>query len=251
MQFHDCNLAYGPEPLGPLGAQAKSCADLAELKAHLHRAGIAGGLVIQARSEVGISNASLAADLQGEKTLKGVWRLLPSAAGEIPPPQALPGAMKAANIAALTICPEINRFMATKFAIGDYLEMACERKIPVMLNTSRGLTLEQAAEVLRDFPGLTCVLTYANCWPSDRRLRPFLDAFPNLHLDMAYILTDSWLKDFVKTYPASRVLFGSAFPESYLGAHMMVIRHAEITEEDKRLIAGENLLRLLREARYD
>ena len=248
MQFLDCNLSYGPEALG---AQVKSCTNIAALKAHLIRAGIAGGLVSKACSEVGYSNASLAEDLRDETGLWGVWRLLPSSAGEIPPPQSMPNAMKAQGIAALTICPESNRFMPSKLAMGDYYEMACERKIPLLLNTSRGLTLEQAAELLRDFPAMTCILTYANCWPSDRRLRPFLDTYENLYLDMSYILTDSWLKDFRMKYPASRLLFGSAFPESYLGAHMMVIRHAEIAEEDKRLIAGENLMRLLREARYD
>ena len=248
MQFYDCNLSYGPDVPK---TQVRGCAGLAELKAHLRRAGISGGLVTKAQNEVTISNTSLAEDLRGEESLRGVWRLLPPAAGEIPPPHALPAAMKAGNIAALTLCPEINRFLVSKFVIGETLEMACERKIPVMLNTSRGLTLEQAADILSDFPTLTCVLTYANCWPSDRRLRPFLDAFPNLRLDMAYVLTDSWLPDFLKKYPAGRLLFGSAFPESYLGAHMMVIKHAEIAEEDKRLIAGENLLRMLGEARYD
>jgi len=243
MQFYDCNLSYGPEMLS---AQVKICADFAELKAHLRRAGISGGLVIKALNEVVLANASLAEDLRGEESLMGVWRLLPSSTGEVPPPHALPGAMKAANIGALTLCPEINRFLPNKFAIGDYLEMACERKIPVMLNTSRGLTLEQAAGIMQDFPNLTSVLTYANCWPSDRKLRPFLDAFPNLHLDMAYMLTADGLKDILKKYHAERILFGSAFPESYLGANMMVVKHAEISEEDKYLIAGENLRRMLR-----
>jgi len=248
MQFFDCNLSYGPE--APQ-TQVTRCADLTGLKAHLRRAGIAGGLVTTALSEVKLANESLSADLRGEETLKGVWRLLPSSTGEIPPPGKLPGAMKAGNIAALTLCPAINRFLPNRFALGDYLEMASEHRIPVMLNTARGLTLEQTAGILHDFPNLTCVLTYANCWPSDRLLRPFIDAFPNLHLDMAYVLTDGWLKDFCKKYSATRILFGSAFPESYLGSHMMVIQHAEIAEEDKRMIASENLARLLREARYD
>ena len=248
MQFLDCNLSYGP--LVPR-TQLRGCANLSELKAHLNRAGIAGGLVAMALDEVNIANDALAADLtrEGRPIFWGVWRLLPPHTGEIPLPRDLPAAMKANNIAALTICPATNRFMPNKFAIGAYLEMASERNIPVMLNTARGLTLEQAAGVLADFPDLTCVLTYANCWPSDRLLRPFLDAYPNLSLDMSYMLTDSGLKDILRRYSARRILFGSAFPESYLGAHMLVIKHADISDEDKRLIAGENLLRLIEEAR--
>lgn len=44
MQFFDCNLSYGPEVAA---TQVKGCASIAELKTHLNRAGIAGGLVIK------------------------------------------------------------------------------------------------------------------------------------------------------------------------------------------------------------
>ena len=247
MRFYDCNLSYG---IDTPATQLRGCKTFAELKAQMRRAGIAGGLVTMALGEVNISNAALANDIKGEKDIWGVWRLLPSCTGEIPSPALLPAAMKAAGVAALTICPDRNRYQARAFVIGDYLEMATERKIPVLLDTARGLTLEQAADVMSEFPKLTAVLNYANCWPSDRLFRPFLDAFPNLYLDMSYAITANWLPDICKIYPARRILFGSAFPESYLGANMMVIKHAEISEEEKRLIAGENLLRMLGEVRY-
>lgn len=247
LEFLDCNLSYGPKT----AEQFKNCADIDELLRYMKTAGIAGGLVTKSINEAVLANSSLAEDIKDSDILKGVWKLLPSCTNEIPQPHELPGLMKQNNIAALTINPKTHRYLPRKNVIGDYMEMANERKIPVIFNTSRGITLEQTDDIMRDFPGLTAILTYADCWPNDRFLRPFLDAYPNLCLDMTYMLTDCGLKDLLKKYQSDRILFGSGFPESYIGAHMLVIKHAEIDEEDKIKIAGGNLKKLLREARYD
>ena len=245
MEFFDCNLNYGPK----LAAEdLVCCADISELLAEMDRAGVAGGLVLKTIKEAVLANTELAEDIKGKDSLKGVWFLLPSCTGETPAPQDLHEAMKQSNIAALTINPTAHRYLPNKAALGDYFEMAAEKKIPVLLNTSRGITIGQADEIMRDFPNLTAILTFDNCWPSDRFLRPFLDAYPNLCLDMTYILTDCWLKDMLRRYPADRILFGSGYPVSYMGAHMPVIKHAEIAEADKIKIAGGNLKRLIKEA---
>jgi len=249
MEFWDCNLNYGPQTSGE---DLKCCGNIDELQNELERAGISGGLVIKTLKEAVLANNSLAEDIKNKQNLKGVWQILPSCTNEIASPYDLPKSMRQNNIAALTINPKAHRYLPRKFVIGDYLDMARERKIPVLLNTSRGITLEQIDDIMRDFPDLTVILTFDDCWPSDRFLRPFLDAYPNLYLDMTYMLTDSGLKDMIKYSDCSgRILFGSGFPICYMGAHILVIKHAEISEEDKRKIAGGNLKRLLEGANYD
>ena len=248
MFFLDCNLSYGPDRDK---YQIAGCGSLQELKECMARAGIEGGFVSFAMKEATFGNLSLANELKGEKTLKGVISLLPSQTEETPKPRDLPGEMKKNNFGAITFHPETHRFLPRSFVIGDYLEAAQSHCIPVVLNTGRGLTLEQAADIMEDFPNLTAVLAYANCWPSDRELRPFLEAYPNIYLDMTYLLTDSGLPEMVEKYTARRILFGSGFPLSYMGAHMMVIQHADISEEDRALIAGENLRRIMEGVRYD
>jgi predicted TIM-barrel fold metal-dependent hydrolase len=248
LEFFDCNLNYGPQTAAE---NLKCCENVAELLKEMKNAGISGGLVIKTIKEAILANNSLADDIKDIDNLKGVWHLLPSCTDEIPSPRDLPRAMKQNSIGALTVNPKAHRYLPRKTAVGGYLEMASERKIPVLLNTSRGITLDQTDDIMRDFPDMTVILTFDDCWPNDRFLRPFLESYPNLYLDLAYILTDSGIKDMLKKYPAERILFGSGFPVSYMGAHMLVIKHAEAAEEDKRKIAGENLKRLLREARYD
>lgn len=248
IEFWDCNLNYGPKTATD---QLNCCDDINELIINMKNAGISGGLVIKTIKEAILANNSLAEDIKDNKNLKGVWQILPSCTEETPAPDVLPKLMKENNIVAITVNPKAHRYLPRKIAIGDYLEMARERKIPVLLNTSRGLTLEQADDIMRDFSDLTAILTFDDCWPNDRFLRPFLDAYPNLLLDITYMLTDCGLKDMLKKYPAEKILFGSGFPVSYMGAHMLVIKYAEIDEEDKIKIAGGNLKRLLSEARYD
>ena len=247
-EFWDCNLNYGPQTATE---NLKCCADIDELSAEMKNAGITGGLVIKTIKEAILANNSLAEEIKNHKTLKGVWQILPSCTNEIPSPHELPKLMKQNNIAAITINPKEHRYLPRKNVIGDYMEMARERKIPVLMNTSRGLSLEQIDDIMQDFPDLTVILTYDNCWGSDRLLRPFLNSYQNLRLDMTYMLTDCGLPDMLKKYPAEKILFGSGFPASYMGAHMLVIKHAEINEEDKIKIAGGNLKKLLEGVYYD
>jgi len=53
------------------------------------------------------------------------------------------------------------------------------------------------------------------------------------------------IESFVKEYGSSRLLYGSGFPNSYFGANMLMIKHADICEDDKVAIAGGNLTRVI------
>ena len=247
--FFDANLCYGPDAKSIL-----PCLSFEEMDREAERAGLTGGLVRYVYNEPVLGNQRLSkaiAAYKGERKYYGVYAMLPSCTREIPPPDKLPKVLPEQGFRAIQFSPESNRYLAHKIAIGDYLEMAQEKRIPVIMDTGSGLSLEQAANLLTDFPKLCAILTYANCWPSDRLLRPFLESFPNLTLDMTYLLTDQGVEEMVQLYTARRLVYGSGFPECYIGAHMMVLAHSDISEDDKALIAGGNLNRLFTEARYD
>jgi hypothetical protein len=53
----------------------------------------------------------------------------------------------------------------------------------------------------------------------------------------------------VADYGAQRLLFGSGFPESYLGGMMLTLRHARIPDKAKEAIASGNLERVIEEGR--
>ena len=83
------------------------------------------------------------------------------------------------------------------------------------------------------------------CWGQDRLFRPLLERYPNVHIDTSQYLLDGGIESLVADYGAGRLLFGSSFPESYLGGMMLTLRHARISEEAKAAIAAGNLERIL------
>jgi predicted TIM-barrel fold metal-dependent hydrolase len=86
------------------------------------------------------------------------------------------------------------------------------------------------------------------CWGQDRLFRPLLERYPNVHVDTAQYLLDGGIESLVADYGARRLLFGSGFPESYLGGMMLALRHARIPDEAKAAIAAGNLERMLLQA---
>jgi predicted TIM-barrel fold metal-dependent hydrolase len=120
--------------------------------------------------------------------------------------------------------------------------------VPLLCSVRRGMQWDDVYVLLREFPGLVCVICDHGCWGTDRLFRPLLERYPNVYVDTAQYIVDGGLEGVVTDYGARRLLFGSGFPESYLGGMMLALRHAQIPEEAKTAIAGGNLERLLSEA---
>jgi predicted TIM-barrel fold metal-dependent hydrolase len=122
------------------------------------------------------------------------------------------------------------------------------RRIPLLLSLRRGFEWRDIYALLAEFPDLVCAICDHGCWGEDRMFRPLLERYPNVYVDTAQYLLDGGLEALVTEFGAQRVLFGSGFPESYVGGMMMALRHAHIPEEAKAAIAGGNLARILEEA---
>jgi predicted TIM-barrel fold metal-dependent hydrolase len=247
LKFFDCNARYGAHFAADEFRPAPDAAALAEQMA---RAGVSKAVVWRLEQWAGsaiTANNLLADDIKDIPNLYGTWAVVPSHTHEIPDPDEMPAAMKKHRIVGWRLFPDKARFLPRGLAIGDWMELAVARRIPVFINTAHGTTLENVADLMEEFPELTLVLAHATDWPSDRFLRPLVAAFPNLHLDMTFMITDGGIESFVAEYGAGRLLYGSGFPDSYFGASMLMIKHAQISEEDRAAIAGGNLERIIAE----
>ena len=252
MTFYDAALCYGTTSNVDLAAPIP-CPTIEMLDEALMRAGVKGGLVFTEATDnagVVIGNRMLAEDLKKSKCdLYGMYTIVPSYTDEIPSAADLPEEMKKLKMAALRMSPSINKWLAKPGVIADYLEMACELRIPVVFDTGRGITLEEVYDMMERYPELTAILSYKNIWPADRYYRPFLAQFPNLRMEFSSMITDQGIEKLVQKFGAERFLFGSGFPFMYIGGQMMQLRHARITEEEKAKIASANLLQMIGEAR--
>lgn len=262
MKILDCDLSFGKYVNK---TEFKPCETLAELEDNLIRCGISGGLVRTSTTDiVGLKfgNERLPRQLsEARLDLKGVWALSPLCAGsagsagsagyagDVPKPQDLPCEMKKHNVAALYINPGAHRFLPCPSVMGDYYAMAEEKHIPVMLNTwYDGLTVSDIDGIMASFPRLVCILSLAESWPVMRKVYPFFEHYENLVLDTAYQWDDCGVEDIVRRYGAHRLVFGSGFPNLYMGGMLAYIRCAEISDEAKTAIFSGNLEGIMKKA---
>ena len=247
MRFFDCNAFFGLpmiRPLAPVPTAGK-------LVAAMDRNGVERALVwhiAQHDDSPQTGNRLLADEIRDQPRLTGCWTILPNQAREFPPLPVFFRQMREARVRALRTFPNSHRFLANAVSMGDWLEGLVERRIPLLLSLRRGVEWRDVYALLDEFPDLVCVICDHGCWGEDRMFRPLLERYPNVYVDTAQYLLDGGLEAMVADYGARRMLFGSGFPESYMGGMMMALKHARIPEEAKAAIAGGNLERILEEA---
>jgi predicted TIM-barrel fold metal-dependent hydrolase len=89
------------------------------------------------------------------------------------------------------------------------------------------------------------VISNVGDWGPDMLFRPLIESYPNVHFEISEYTLDGGIESFVQKYTAERMLFGTGFPAFEHGGPMLALRHSEISDEDKELIAHGNLENLL------
>jgi hypothetical protein len=246
LRFFDCNAFFGLPMKRPLAPVPTAEALLAEMD----HAGVDRALVwhiAQHDASPQVGNQLLADAIRPHSRLAGCWTILPNQAREFPPPPVFFEQMREARVRALRIFPNSHKFLANAVSMGDWLEAMVIRHIPLFLSVRRGVEWRDVYDLLAEFPDLVCVICDHGCWGQDRLFRPLLERYPNVYVDTAQYLLDGGIESLVADYGGQRLLFGSGFPESYMGGMMLALRHARIPGEAKTAIAAGNLERILAE----
>ena len=246
MPFFDCNAFFGLPMVRPL-APVPTAEDLL---AEMDRAGVGRALawhIAQHDASPQVGNRLLADAIGPHPRLVGCWTILPNQAREFPPLPVFLEQMRDARVRALRTFPNSHKFLANAVSMGDWLEAMVARRIPLFLSVRRGFEWRDVYDLLREFPNLVCVICDHGCWGQDRLFRPLLERYPNVYVDTAQYLLDGGIESLVADYGGRRLLYGSGFPESYMGGMMLALRHACIPDEAKAAIASGNLERILEE----
>jgi len=246
VNFFDCNVCYGYDVRNNVMYPVNT---INELSCHMEQAGVGKAMVSRVEQYIAgtpSTNQILAEDTANHQNMYGIWGLLPSHTHEIPEGEFMLSIMKEKRIFGWRLIPNIGRYLIKDFVLRDWFKLAIERKIPIFINTAHGTSFEATVEILKAFPELTVILTYPQIWPNDRYLRPFVAEYPNVYLDLSYCITDGGIESFVNEYGAGRLLYGSGFPYCYFGANMLMIKHADISEDDKAAIAGGNMTGIIK-----
>jgi predicted TIM-barrel fold metal-dependent hydrolase len=206
--------------------------------------------VAQHDSSAQVGNELLARTIAGQERLAGCWTLLPEQCGELGGLDAFFLCAKRAGVRAFRLFPASQRFLLRREVMGDVFDALVAARLPLLLRVPVDVGWEATYDLLRETPELTVVLTDMGCWGNDRLFRPLLDRYPNVYIETSGHIVDGGIEDFVARYGSARLLFGSGFPASYLGAMMLALARARIAPEDRGAIAGGNLDRLLAAARW-
>lgn len=249
MIFFDCNAYFGLPSRRPL--MPAPCAG--DLLAEMSHAGVSKALawhITQHDGSPQAGNLLLAEGIAPHDNLAGCWAVLPNQAREFPRPEDFLRQMRAARVRAVRLFPGSHKFLLNRVAVGDWLEAFTAFRVPVLLSLQYGVDWPAVYAILAEFSEMVTVICDHGCWGEDRLFRPLLERYPNVHVDTAQYLLDGGIEALVRDYGPTRLLFGSGFPDQYMGGMMLAIRHARIDEQAKAAIAGGNLERLLAQVEF-
>ncbi|MGD9497254.1 MAG: amidohydrolase family protein [Armatimonadota bacterium] len=252
MELFDCNCWYGV-PKTPIVAPAETVDVLVR---EMQRAGIGRALVRNAaiwEESPEVGNALTSADCACDERLQAAWGILPPHTGELGEVGEFLTAMRAAGVRALWAYPAKHRYLLNATTMGGLVEEMQDRGIPLFLHRREMPgsfeVYELADRLLADFPRLHLIITAHGSWGEDRLFRPLMARYPGFAVDTSRYELDGGIEDVCRAHGPERLLFGTNFPETPMGGPMLTLLHAEISDEDRALIAGGNLRRILEEVR--
>lgn len=251
MEFFDCNILYG---IAATKCSLMPVPDVQTLQIEMKKAGVARALVRREEQFIGavvIGNQLVANDVKGSDNLWGVWSIIPDYTHEIPGPDTMLAQMKANRIAAWQLTPTMHGFPLHYRPLKPWLELASEACIPIIIKLGSGIVDTELYDILERFPNLVIIISSESVWPSDRAVRPLLMEFPNCYFELSQYLTDGGIEELVNFCGPQKLLFGTGFYESHFGGIMMMLKHAQICDADKHLIASKNIIRIIEGIKYD
>jgi predicted TIM-barrel fold metal-dependent hydrolase len=250
--FHDAYTHIGTPLRPPMRGPADMRPSAEGLLRAMDRAGIARALVwhtAQQDADPLVGNTLLAEAIAPHERLTGCWALLPNQTGELGDSREWFRAALKAGARACQVFPEASRFLLRADVLGEVLERMIAARLPLVLPMNAGVSWDAACDLLAELPELTVILSGLGCWGADRYVRPLLERYPRVHIEISQYIVDGGLEGVARDYGADRLLFGSGYPSSYHGAAMFMLAHAELEDAEKRAIAGGNLDRLLGEVK--
>jgi len=196
-----------------------------------------------------VGNRRLLEEIRDLPNLFPQWVVMPGHTGEMAPADELVAEMLARGVRAARIYPSMHSFPMSEAVAGTLLAALAAHCIPLFADVTE-LSIDAAASLCERCPELPVVLCGV-AWGSDRQLEPALERAPNLHIETHAFQGHRAFERFVRDFGAERLIFGTGLPDCSPGATVMMPLYEAISDEERALIAGGNLLRLLREVRSD
>ena len=176
---------------------------------------------------------------------RGNPRLLPAATVDLrryPGGKGYVKALAEQGFRALRLFPDQQGWPVQYAPLRAIAEEVATAKLPVLIS-NRGLgSLTEIGDVFRD-TGVPVVLMRLN-YDAIAEGVAVAARNPRICIETSLIDTPDGFKVYTREVGAARLLFGSYAPYHYLGAAATMLRNAEISQEDRRMIGHDNFTRL-------
>jgi len=242
LSFFDCNAQIGR--YGVKHPEAFTTADA--LAEEMARVGISEALVMHSMAKEyapKVGNSMLLDEIKGRDAMHPCWVVMPHHTDEMPRPDDLLAQMKQAGVRAVRAFPVAHQWRLSDWCAGDLLHMLEANRIPLFLDMDQ-TNWEDVAGILRAHRRLNLCLL-GTSYRCDRMMYPLMERFEGLRIETATYAVPSGIEEVTRRFGAGRLLFGTGLPFTEAGPSIAQITYADISDADKRLIAGDTLRALL------
>ncbi len=246
LRLIDCHvgmsLPRAGEPSAPGGAVA------AEL-ARLH---IDGALVRpfpdKDTFDVPAANARLFAVCGGLPSLVPCPIAIPNSAGDLQPEADMVADFVARGARCVLIRPVADYWLPEPWVADRLFFSLQDRRMPVLCLES-AVGIEKVAQLAQRYPEVPLILAGLG-YRSLRSLVGLLETFPNVRLCMGGAFSlHGGLESLAARSGASRLLFGTGFPETDAMAAVTMLLYSGLSDQEKEMVGHSNIERLFEEVR--
>ena len=217
-----------------------------DILAAMDRVGIGGALMyagwLRTRAPENGNDRLLEELEKGKGRLFGCYAIAPESYGFSVSPDDLVTEMRTKGMKAAVMFPRSNGYAPDEKTMGTYYSALEKANIPLIVDGAE-MNWYELEEVLSGHPALNVIYVGAS-WAFAINLIAYMKKYPNLYTDLSSMQANYLIEALVKEFGAERIVFGTGLPMKSPGAARAFIDYAMISDEEKRLIAGENLARL-------
>lgn len=206
-----------------------------------------------------VGNHALLPQLAGCDRLIPCWVLPAHPVPEAPAAKSGVEQMLAAGVRVARMFPPRRAAYSLEFwARSDYFAALEDHRIPLLItgsdlgrhpdDTTFGLSADNIYAICQAHPRLPIIVVRFN-YTFTQIVFPMLRDCPNLHLEISYYTTHRGLELITRDFGPERLIFGTGTPVGNPGLPLMRVRYANISDDERALIAGGNMRRLLNEVR--